>query len=779
MPKIVRTKVEFEGEVRERLAVVEEDHAPVWGADPQRRGHFVPYPRIGAEQMVTGSATYTADVQLPGMLHCRILRSPFPHAEIESIDVSQATNRYGLRAVLTNDNAPAIRWWGDSWLFGRVVRYQGDEVAAVAADDEETAEDALGLIRVRYRELPFVVEAEEALKPEAPKVHGSGNVVGGPAGEMYERGDVDKGFAKSDLVLEERYETQAAVHNSFEPHCCVAKWEGDELVLWDSTQHVYGIRDEVAAALGLPLANVRVICSFMGGGFGSKQGVGKHEVIAALLARQTGRPVKLVFGRRSENLAGGVRHPTVQHLKAGVRKDGRLMALQLRSIANIGAYGMGSSEVGGPVRELYRCPNVRTQQLAVYTNLGPSTAFRAPGYMEGMYALESMMDQVAHSLGIDPLKLRMLNYADKDPMRGASYSSKPLDEAFSKAASLIGWTGRAKGRQDGPKRRGMGMASQIWGGGGGPPAYAIIRLNSDGTADLLTGTQDIGTGTKTVLTQIAAEELGFKVEDIRITVGDTRAGPYAPVSAGSMTLPSMGPAVRAAARQAREELVSLSSDLLRVPRENLSVRHGKIRSTSPASEVDVSEITGRIGDFTIMGQGAREPNPENVKIRTFGAQLAEVEVDIQTGEVTVLRVVAVHDFGRVINPLTLSSQIEGGVIQGTGFALMEERFIDPESGKSLNANLEAYKIPTMLDVPTIDYSFIDRPDEMCNSIGAKGAGEPPIIPTAAAIANAVFDATGVRIKSLPITREKMLEASGVRGRGSGLKGRGNAPRAAD
>ena len=760
MPKIVRTRVEFEGEVRERMAVVVEDQVLPWSAREKLDIVGRPHPRVGGRQIVTGGATYTADVQIPGMLHCKIRRSPLPHAEVLLIDTAEAQTLFGVRGVLTHANAPRIRWFGNSFLFDRFVRFEGDEVAAVAADSEGIAEDALDLIHVRYRELPFVVDPEQAMKPDAPRVHKEGNVIGGPEGDVYERGNLEEGFARSNHVFSERYETQAAVHNCLEPHCCVAMWNGDELVLWTSTQHAYGVRDGVAAALGLPLHKVRVICEFMGAGFGSKQGAGKHEVIAALLAKMTERPVRLYPSRREENLAGGVRHPTIQYLRAGVRRDGKLMALHLRSIANVGAYGTDSSEVGGPVRELYDCANVRTEQFAVYTNAGPAAAFRAPGYVEGMFALESMMDQIAYSLSMDPLQLRLVNYARKDPVRGATYSSKPLDEAYRTGAKMAGWNLRAKAQQMGARRRGLGMASQIWGGGGGPPAYAIIRLNSDGTADLVTGTQDIGTGTKTVLVQIAAEELGLKAEDIRITVGDTLAGPYAPVSAGSMTVPSMGPAVRAAAKSAREELLSLASTLMQVSAASLSIRNGIITSTTPSKTVAVSDVTRRIGDFMIVGKGARGPNPSNVKVRTFGAQFAEVEVDVETGDVTVTRVVAVHDFGRIINPLTSGSQIEGGIVQGIGFALMEERFVDPESGTSLNANLEAYKIPTMLDIPIIEHALLDRPDESCNSIGSKGAGEPPIIPTAAAIANAVYDAAGVRVRSLPITREKILEEIG-------------------
>ncbi len=466
MPKIVRTRVEFEGEVRERTAVVEEVQMPPWGPDAQLRIVGQRLPRVDGEKVVSGDAAYTADIQLPGMLHCRILRSPLPHAEIASIDVALAAKAPGVRALLTHANTPAIRWFGNSWLFDNVVRYEGDEVAAIAAEDEDAAEEAIHLLRVSYRELPFVLNPEEAMKPGAPRMHEAGNVVGGPEGEVYQRGDVAEGFAGSDLVLEERYETQAAAHNCLEPHCCVAAWEGDELVLWDSTQHVYGVRDQVASALRLPLHRVRVICNFMGGGFGSKQGAGKHEVIAALLARETRRPVKLVLGRRAENLAGGVRHATIQYLKAGARKDGKLIALQLRSIANLGAYAAGGSEIAGPVRELYRCPNVRAEQFGVHTNTGPATAFRAPGYVEGMFALESMMDELAHALGMDPLQIRLSNYAEKDPVRGAAYSMKTLDEAYREGARMIGWGSRVAGA--GSRRRGLGIASQIWGGAGGP-----------------------------------------------------------------------------------------------------------------------------------------------------------------------------------------------------------------------------------------------------------------------------------------------------------------------
>ena len=759
MAKVVKTQVEFEGKFYDQYVVIEGEELEPWGVERAFKFVGKAQARIDGFERVSGQAKYTHDIQLPGMLYGKILRCPHPHAKIKRIDTLRAERLSGVRAVLCYKNAPQIPWrMGQTFLFDTTLRYAGDEVAVVVADDEEIAEDALDLIEVEYGLLPFVLDPEEALKPEAPKLHPNGNLLNGKP-EIYERGDLEKGLKEADVVVEDTYKTQVALHNCMETHGSVALWDGDSLTICDSNQHIFGVRQGVAKALNIPLHKVRVIKKYMGGGFGSKNSTGKYTVMAALLARQTGRPVKIILDRKEENLATGNRNSTVQYLKIGAKRDGTLTAMYLKSIAGIGAYAVFSTGVGGPVRQLYRCPNVRTEEFSVFTNTGPMSAFRAPGYVEGTFALESLIDQLAEVLQIDPLELRLKNYTEHDQISGRPYSTKGLREAYRIGAEKMGWATRAHFKKvEGSKRRGMGMASQIWDGNGSPPAYALVKLNSDGTATVISGTQDIGTGTKTALVQIAAEELGFSIESISIEIGDTQTGPYAPLSAGSMTLASVGPAVRAAAQDAKKQLIDTASQVLQALPSELTVEDSFIVKRTTNERTHVKEILSKLGNFMIIGKGARGPNPEKFNVNAFGAQFAEVEVDTETGEVTINKLIAVHDSGRVINPLLISSQIEGGVIQGLGFALTEARIVDRVHGIVLNPNLEDYKIPTALDVPEIEQMMIDRADVHANNLGVKGVGEPPIIPTAAAIANAVYDAIGVRIKELPITRDKILRA---------------------
>lgn len=770
MPKVIKTKTEFEGRVVEEYVVVEGEGLSAWEAQTPLQCVGKKTLRIDGPERVTGKAVYTFDVQLPGMLYGKILRSPHPHARITHIDTRRAERLPGVRAVLSSQNTPKISFRRQTFLFDEIVRYVGDEVACVIADDEEIAQDALELIEVEYELMPFVIDPEEALQPDAPKIHPDGNLLGGQP-EVYQRGDLAQGFAQADVIVERTFRTQCALHNCMETHGSVAMWEGDSLTVWDSTQHIFGVREGLARLLGLPLHRVRVIKKYMGGGFGSKNNLGKYTVIAALAAKMTGRPVKIMLDRHEENLAAGNRPSTVQHLKIGAKRDGTLTALELRAIISAGAYCLWPPSVGGPARQLYACPNLKTEQYTVFTNTGPLSAFRAPGYVEGTFALESLMDELARELELDPLELRLKNYTEIDQTTGRPYSTKGLREAYERGAKLFGRKSPSlKGRGSAPPTlgegmgerflRGFGMASQIWSGNGMPPAYAIVKINPDGTAIVITGTQDIGTGTKTVLAQIAAEELGFPIEKISVELGDTQLGLYAPLSAGSMTVASVGPAVRVAAHEARQQLLDVAAQVLEVPRESLTISQGLLSSSALPKPVAVHEVLKNLENFMIIGRGAREPNPEDVTVNTFGAQFAEVTVDTETGEVRVERIVAVHDSGRVINPLTLSSQIEGGIIQGLGYALFEQRVVDRNTGVVLTDNLEGYKVPTALDIPEIVLEMVDRPDPRANNLGAKGVGEPPIIPTAAAIANAVANALGVRIYELPITRERILKALG-------------------
>jgi len=608
-----------------------------------------------------------------------------------------------------------------------------------------------------------VTDPEKALQPDAPQLHPEGNLVGGRS-RVYERGNMQQGWAEADLAVEESFHTQAALQNPLEPHGSVAMWEGDSLTLWDSTQHVYAVQFGLAGMLGLPLHHVRVICQYMGGGFGSKQELEKQSLLAALLARMAGRPVKIMLDRADESLVAGHRHPTIQHLRIGARKDGTLVTVELKALVPVGAHG-SDSIVEGPVKELYLCPNVRTEVSTVRTNEGPAKAFRAPGYVEGSFALESAMDMLAERLGIDPLELRLKNYADMDQVRGKEYSAKNLRQAYTEAAEKIGWASRphngSSAAADFPfitRKRGIGMASQIWGGGGGPPAYAVVKVNADGTAEVMLGGQDIGSGTRTGMAQIAAETLGFPLDQVRVLLGDSQAGFYAPASAGSRSISSLGPAVRSAAEDARRQLLDIAAQMLDVAADQVELKNGHAYTRSaPDQRRSVSELLAAFSNPMVVGKGSRGPNPPDRALRTFGVQFVEVEVDVDTGHIRVLHVVAMHDCGRIINPRLVQSQFEGGITQGVGYALTEERVVDPQTGRVLNPGLEEYLVPTSMDIPEINASALGLPDPHSNNLGAKGVGEPPIIPTAPAIANAVYNATGIRLTTLPMSARQFLQ----------------------
>jgi xanthine dehydrogenase YagR molybdenum-binding subunit len=764
MTRVVKTKIEIEGRVHEETVVVERDEPAAWEAEREFSQVGKSANRVDGRERVTGAARYTYDVHPTGLLYAAVLRCPHPHARILTLDTSEAERLAGVRGVLSKNNAPDIVWYGGAGkLFDEELRFAGEEVAVVAADDLDTARDALKLIKVEYEELPAVLDLEKAAAPGAPVIHPKGNVLlddDGKPGETYSRGDVEQGFRSADVVVEGTYRTPTALHNSFETHGCVATWEGDEVTIWESTQYIFGVRGRVASALKLPESKVRVISEYMGGGFGSKGQTLKHSVIAPLLSRMTGRPVKYMLDRHEENLLSGNRGETVQKLRAAATRDGKLIAIELEALCNIGAYGTWAASVAGPAQELYSCPNVRTYTLGVRTNLGSHSAFRAPGHVEGIFALESAVDELCRHLEMDPMEFRKKNYAEGDQVSGKSYASKYLLESYDMAAQLHAEAGRPSldGLPPGSWKVGTGMGSQVWSGGGGPPAHALVRLNSDGTVEVICGTQDIGTGIKTALSQVAAEELGVPLETVSFRLGDTQKGPFAPASWGSITVPSVGPAVRVAAEDARHQLLEIASYFFEVPATQLQVKDGYVTVEGrEEGKRSIGDLLSEVGDYMIVGKGFRGPNPVE-PLRTWGLQIADVAVDMETGRVRVLRVVAVHDVGRVLNPKGLASQFYGGILQGIGMTLMEDRVVDERTGLVLNANLQDYKVPTMSDCPEMIVRAVDIPDTAANHIGSKGAGEPPIIPTPAAIANAIYDAVGVRVRDLPVTPKRLLEA---------------------
>jgi len=762
MARIARTRVEFQGEATDRNVVLLGPQPSLWPQEAALDVVGTSIQRVDGRQVVTGRARYSSDVRPPGMLYGRILRSPFPHARIVHIDASRAELLPGVRAVVTPNNIPAVQWRDGRMILGNLLTFVGDEVAAVAADDQETAEDALSLIDVRYEELPFVLDPEDALRPDAPRVHPMGNLVGGEP-RVYRRGDLQAGWSEAEVSVDETFQTQASLPAPMETHGSVALWDGQDLTIWDSTQGVFAIRAEAAEVLGLPLNRVRIIAEHVGGAFGGKQQLGKHTILAAILSRMSGRPVQISLARWEESLAAGHRHATRQRIRLGARRDGTLTAMELYCIVPVGYHGR-ALPVEGPVQEVYRCPNVLTEVHAVRTNDGPAGPSRGSGHAEGSFALECAMDILAERLGMDPLDLRLKNYAERDPVTGREYSSKRLRDAYLLAAERIGWSSRnpraGEAAEEAPlatRKRGIGMATQIWSGGGGPPAYAVVRLNPDGSTDVITGVQEVGSGVATALVQIAAEALGVPPSTVRVILGDTRDAPFGPTSASSQTLSSVGPAVRSAAEDVREQLLELAAPIMGTPKEKLHIRNGFVHSrNAPAKRRAIAELLGAFDGAMLIGLGSREPNPDGYALRTFGAQFAEVEVDQGTGRVHLLRLVAVHDCGRVINPALVESQMVGGIVQGIGYALTEERKIDPGTGRPLNPDLEEYLIPTSMDVPEIDARAVNQPDPHGNSLGANGISDAPIIPTAPAIANAVYNAIGVPVTRIPLEPSRAI-----------------------
>ena len=699
--------------------------------------------RIDGRKIVTGQAQYAHDIRLRGMLIGKILRSPHACAEIVSIDLGPAKNLAGVSAAIP--------------LAPGKVRYAGQQVAAVAAVNEKTAEKAIALIKVDYKVLPAVVEWEKAREPGAPEVRD-----GKPNVEKFSeaaRGDVEKGFKDADVVLERTYQTNFEIHHPTETHASVASWEGDHLTVYDSTQAVHSVRDGLARALKMPAAKVTVIKKYMGGGFGSKLGLNEHTVAAARLAKEAGRPVKIVLSRRENSLCVGYRPSSQQTYKAGVKKDGTLTALSLVNYAS-GGTDFGD-EVIEPAADLYKCPNFKAEEFSVFTNTGASRPTRAPGHTQGMFGLEGFMDELAASVGLDPLELRKKNYSTRNRGdTGLPYSTKGLDKCYEAGAKAIGWERRNKkpGDGTGPVRRGIGMSSSIWWGLGAPGTLVDLVLYPDMSVEVVCGTQDLGTGTRTHMAVVAAETLALEPQEITIKIGNSDY-PWAPSSGGSTTTPSVAPAIRDAALKAVERLKQVAARKLEAKPDDIVMenRSFSVKGTSGKS-IAFADVYRELRRETVFhGERAGFPG-DKFAFNTFGAHFAEVEVDCETGKIRVLRYVAAHDSGRIINKQTAESQVIGGITQGLSAGLFEERVMDSTTGHPVNTNLRDYKIATSLDIPEITTIFVDVVDERLNSLGAKGLGEPPRIPSSAAIANAVYNAIGVHVREIPMTPKRVLEA---------------------
>jgi CO/xanthine dehydrogenase Mo-binding subunit len=745
MPRLVKTVTEMEGRFEEKWVLVEEEDIDRWGADARLSVVGRPAVRITGPQRLSGSARFTVDVQLPGMLHAAVLRSPVAHGRVRSIDLAAALAVPGVRAAV----GPGSEL-GFSMRSGPLFDepgFAGAPIAVVAADSPAAALAGLRALALDVEALPFVIDFDEAFRDQ--------RFDGDP--EEQSRGDVDAALASAEVRVELTFETPTHIQTPLEPHAAVAWWQPDELTCWVGTQGMFSARDELAKRFGLAKERVRVLVEYLGGGFGGKQGAGFEALMAAELSRRTGRPVRLVNDRHGEQLDQGCRAATRQTVRLGATRSGDLVAVDAEALVGKGMSGWRA--VNTPAMTLYKIPNARGMEASLNLNLRQGNAFRAPAVMEGVTVLEQAMDELALALAIDPLDLRRRNFTALDQPSGLPYSSNGLLACYDRVAALAGWADRDRLREPQPDGllRGMGCASQIWWGGGGPPAHATVRLGGDGVATVVVGVQDIGTGSLTATQMVCAEELGLPLDRVRVSGGDTRPNVFGPVAGGSQTIPSVMPAVRVAASQVRRAVLKLAGDVFEASPDDLQLVDGRIRSSDGALDQPYTEVVGKLGDATIDGSGMRGPNPDGFRTNTFGCQIAQVSVDPGTGEVRVETIWAVHDIGRVISPLQASSQAEGGILQGMAHALTEDRIVDRTTGVPVNATLDDYKMPTIADTPVIVVEFVESSDDRLSNVGAKGLGEPPIVPTAAAIANAFRHATGRRPAALPLTRWRVLE----------------------
>jgi xanthine dehydrogenase YagR molybdenum-binding subunit len=737
-----------------------EGDLPPWDLDTKLMVVGGRHPRLDGPQKVTGKAKYTYDINLPGMLWAKMVRASVPAAEIKAIDTSAAEALPGVKAVWKTE--------------ARNVRFAGQDIAAVAATSPELANDAARLIKVTYDERPFVTDLRKAMEPDAPLVYEphqkamaddepqetqegapkrSGNVTGPTVPQQGgSRGDVEKGLAEADVTVEATYYVPVHTHAPLESHGVVARWEGEELTLWASTQALFTVRDGVADALKVDRKNVTVITEHMGGGFGSKLGASATGTafarICAELAKQAGAPVKLMLDRHEEHLCTGNAPSALMTYRIGAKQDGTFTAIHARSFGSAGiATGAGTS---GPATSLYtNCPNFKAENADVFTNAGPGAPLRAPGHSQGAFGLESAVDELAFKLGMDPLELRKKN--ESSPVRRMQYDL---------GAKAIGWERRNKvpGEPPGPRKRGIGMANGNWYVFANDRGMAAeCRIHRDGSVEVLMGCQDIGTGFRTAMAIVAAEELGLRPRDITIRLGDTRLPP-GPSSGGSVTTNTLAPAVRLAANGARKKLFETAAPLLGAKPGELDAAGGKVFvAKSPAKAVGFKQAAAKMAGESIAVRADRPKQFETYQRGIAGTQFAEVEVDVETGAVRVLKMVSVNDCGLPINALTAESQVIGAMIQGASWALLEDRTLDRNFGTMVNPNLESYKILAPKDMFEAQ-SILTAVANGGNNTSAAGLGEPPIVPTLAAVANAVFNATGARCRTLPLTPDRVLAA---------------------
>ena len=734
-----------------------------------------PIDRRDGRLKVTGGAHYAAEFSPRGVAYAVLVQSTVAAGTVTGFDLEAAQRMPGVLAIITTLDAPKLPGAAPGpngqpqtnsqiiaapLLQNSDVLYNGQHVGVVVADTLERATDAAEAVRPRYRQGAAVTDMAGALdRAYAPRHFRAGTR---PPDSV--RGDPAGSYGGAPVKLDATYTTPIEHHNPMEPHATVAAWEGDRLTVWTTTQGVSGAQHALATLFGIAPEAVTVLSPFLGGGFGSKGNTWPPAVLTAMAARRVGRPVKLVLTRRQMYTSNGYRPRTIQRLRLGAAPDGTLASVRHDGVAQSSPEVLGefTESVGLATEMLYACPNLGVTHRLVAVNASLPTYMRAPGEASGMFALESAMDELAVSLGMDPIALRLRNYAERDEHAGKPFASKKLRACYAQGADAFGWSRRTpepRSMRDGRFLVGMGMASSTY-PTNRQAASARVRLFADGSAVAYSGTQDIGTGTYTVMAQVAAEALGLPIGRVRFELGDSRF-PKAPVSGGSQTVASVAPAVQAAARALRDKVMALA----------MAERRGRFRGADPAmlsfaqgvvsgpgTRVHVAELLAERNAPWIEAEAEAKPGVERQQysMHAFGAQFVEIRVDADTGEMRLARLVGAFDTGRILNAKTARSQLIGGMVYGIGMAMLEETRVDEATGRVLNSNVTDYLLPVNADVPQIDVITVDGDDGISNPLGAKGIGELPMVGVAAAIANAVWHATGVRVRDLPIRIEDVL-----------------------
>jgi xanthine dehydrogenase YagR molybdenum-binding subunit len=703
-----------------------------------------PVNRVDGRQKVTGAATYAAEFRMPGVAHGAIVWSTVANGRIASIDTAEAERAPGVVTVLTHLNAPKLAYRAHKAMVDPAVgerlhvlqddrvNHQGQPVALVIADTLEQAIHAATLVRVTYAAETGITDISR-VEPVLPTQEQTDQLASRPPETR--RGDPEAALAAAEVKIDRTYVIPRENHNPIEMHATIAAWEGDRLTLWDKTQWVDNVADEIAAVFGIPAENIRVVSPFVGGAFGSGLRTWPHVTLAALGARVAGRPVKLMLSRREMYYGVGYRPHTVQRVALGASRDGRLAAIVHDGGQETSSYEEFTEALLNPTRFLHSCPNVYTRHRIARMNVHTPTYMRAPGEVSGIFALESAMDELAVALNIDPIELRLRNEPQQDEFKKLPFSSRSTRDCYRVAAERFGWGGRnpePHSMRDGRWLIGWGMASATY-----PmnyaPASATARLLPDGTAEVMSAASDMGPGTWTSMTQVAADSLGLPIERVKFMLGDTRL-PRAPVHGGSMTMASVGSAVQAACRKARED--------------------GLARGGGN----DLTDAMRRLGQPIEVSADVK-PGDENQRfsMHAFGAVFVEVAVDPDLGETRVRRIVGAYGAGRIVNPKTARSQCIGGMIGGIGMALMEHSVVDARNGRIANANFAEYAVPVHADAPPVmEVHFVEEHDPHVNPLGVKGVAELSMVGVAPAITNAIFHATGKRIRELPVTPDRLL-----------------------